>query len=54
VTDLIIRRSDVLKPVVLTSLTTVSEIKDRYLARICTSMLRPIALTPLLTTAPHA
>jgi transcriptional regulator with XRE-family HTH domain len=54
VTDLIIRRSDVLKPVVLTSLTPVSDIKDRYLARICTSMLRPIALTPLLTASAHA
>ncbi len=54
VTDLIIRRSDVLKPVVLTSLAPVSEIRDRYLARICTSMLRPIALNPLLTAAVHA
>lgn len=54
VTGLIVRRSDVLKPVVLTSLTPVSAIHDRYLARICTSMLRRIALTPVPTPASHA
>jgi hypothetical protein len=54
VTDLIVRRSDVVKPLVVTSLKPVSGIEDAYLARICASMLRPISLAPALTATPHA
>lgn len=53
VMDLIVRRSDVVKPLVITSLEPESKIKDAYVARICTSMLRPISLAPALTATPH-
>ena len=55
VTDLIIRRSDVVKPLVVTSMQPVSGIKDPYLARLCASMLRQVSLAaaPALTTVGH-
>lgn len=53
VTELIVRRSDVVKPLVVTSLQPVRGIEDPYLARIYTSMLRQVRLAPAPTLATH-
>jgi transcriptional regulator with XRE-family HTH domain len=54
VTEVLIRRSDVVKPIVVTSTAPVAEIRDAYLARIFTSMLRQVPIHPVPVTASHA
>lgn len=52
-TDLLIRRSDVVKPIVVTSTEDRSTITDPHLARIFVSQLRDLPLTRAPQPSPH-
>jgi transcriptional regulator with XRE-family HTH domain len=54
VNDVLVRRSDVVKPIVVTSMRPMGEIEDAYLSRVFTSTLRPVSFAPAPTAVPHA